>query len=129
MLMDGEGTDHKRKDQYQEMHKSGYSCPCDHSPHHALLRISTIHKCQDLKIKHSQNFLKTNQFRSSSIDQAHKNMLMNYMEADGSWWVPRTSNPVCGATSVAGGFDSHALPPYYFQYLWIITYPTLTLFD
>ena len=33
------------------------------------------------------------------------------MEADGSWWVPRTSNPVCGASSVAGGFDSHALPP------------------
>ncbi|HHO76515.1 MAG TPA: hypothetical protein ENN05_08830 [Deltaproteobacteria bacterium] len=38
------------------------------------------------------------------------------VEADGSWWVPRTSNPVCCATSVAGEFDSHPLPPavYYF---------------
>ena len=45
------------------------------------------------------------------IDHAEDSVVLSFMEADGSWWVPRTSNPVCGATSVAGGFDSHALPP------------------
>ena len=30
----------------------------------------------------------------------------------GHWWPSRTSNPVCGVKSLAGGFDSHALPPY-----------------
>jgi len=34
-----------------------------------------------------------------------------FLEADGSWWVPRTSNPVWGVTNVLGGFDSYALPP------------------
>jgi hypothetical protein len=27
------------------------------------------------------------------------------------WWGSRTSNPVCRANTLAGGFDSHALPP------------------
>jgi hypothetical protein len=27
------------------------------------------------------------------------------------WWGSRTSNPVCGANTLVGGFDSHALPP------------------
>jgi hypothetical protein len=47
------------------------------------------------------------------IDHVEDSVVLSFMEADGSWWVPRTSNPVCGATSVAGGFDSHALPPIY----------------
>lgn len=46
------------------------------------------------------------------IDHAGDSVVLSFTEADGSWWVPRTSNPACGATSVAGGFDSHALPPY-----------------
>lgn len=29
------------------------------------------------------------------------------------WWGSRTSNPVWGANTVPGGFDSHALPPNY----------------
>ena len=28
------------------------------------------------------------------------------------WWGSRTSNPVCRANYLAGGFDSHALPPH-----------------
>ena len=35
------------------------------------------------------------------------------MEAVGFWWVPRTSNPVWGASSVLGRFDSCALPPFF----------------
>ena len=31
----------------------------------------------------------------------------------GHWWPSWTSNPVGGVRSVFGGFDSHALPPYY----------------
>ena len=31
----------------------------------------------------------------------------------GHWWPSRTSNPVCRVNSLAGGFDSHALPPSY----------------
>jgi len=27
--------------------------------------------------------------------------------------LDKTSNPVCGSSRVAGGFDSHALPPVY----------------
>ena len=33
----------------------------------------------------------------------------------GHWWPSRTSNPAGGVTSVSGGFDSHALPPYVMQ--------------
>ena len=33
------------------------------------------------------------------------------MGVDGSWWVPRTSNPMWGGSAVLGGFDSHTLPP------------------
>ena len=29
------------------------------------------------------------------------------------WWGSRTSNPVWGAKTVPGGFDSHALPPFF----------------
>ncbi len=29
------------------------------------------------------------------------------------WWGSRTSNPVWGARTVPGGFDSHALPPFF----------------
>jgi hypothetical protein len=29
------------------------------------------------------------------------------------WWGSRTSNPVWGAKPVPGGFDSHALPPFF----------------
>ncbi len=29
------------------------------------------------------------------------------------WWGPRTSNPMWGVRTVPGGFDSHALPPFY----------------
>ena len=56
------------------------------------------------------------------IDLDHLSMLRSVAEADGSWWVPRTSNPVWGATSVSGGFDSHALPPilYYFIVCYIL---------
>jgi hypothetical protein len=45
------------------------------------------------------------------IDHAGDSVVLSFTEADGSWWVPRTSNPVSGATSACGGFDSHALPP------------------
>jgi len=31
----------------------------------------------------------------------------------GLWWLPWTSNPVRGVNSVSGGFDSHALPPFF----------------
>lgn len=33
------------------------------------------------------------------------------MGVDGSWWVPRTSNPMWGGSAVLGGFDSHTFPP------------------
>ena len=36
------------------------------------------------------------------------------------WWGSRTSNPVWGANTVPGGFDSHALPPYPFEILQIV---------
>ena len=32
-------------------------------------------------------------------------------KCQGHWWASRTSNPVWGAKTVPGGFDSHALPP------------------
>jgi hypothetical protein len=47
----------------------------------------------------------------SILDHTFASVLEVLLEADGSWWAPRTSNPVSGATSAWGGFDSHALPP------------------
>ena len=32
-------------------------------------------------------------------------------EVERAWWLSRTSNPVRRVNSLAGGFDSHALPP------------------
>ena len=32
------------------------------------------------------------------------------------WWGSRTSNPVWGANTVPGGFDSHALPPHFTKF-------------
>ena len=49
----------------------------------------------------------------SILDHTFVSVLEVLLEADGSWWAPRTSNPVSGATSAWGGFDSHALPPFY----------------
>ena len=42
-----------------------------------------------------------------------RQMLYNVSRAGaaGSRWAPWSSKPVWGATSVPGGFDSHALPP------------------
>ena len=34
-----------------------------------------------------------------------------YRKCTVHWWDSRTSNPVWGAKTVPGGFDSHALPP------------------
>jgi hypothetical protein len=34
----------------------------------------------------------------------------------GHWWASRTSNPVKGASTLLGEFDSHALPPFYSQF-------------
>ena len=34
-------------------------------------------------------------------------------EVERAWWLSRTSNPVRRVNSLAGGFDSHALPPFF----------------
>ena len=34
-------------------------------------------------------------------------------EVERAWWLSRTSNPVRWVNSLAGGFDSHALPPFF----------------
>ena len=34
----------------------------------------------------------------------------------GLWWPSRTSNPVYRVNSLVGGFDSHALPPFFALY-------------
>ena len=53
----------------------------------------------------------------------------------GYWWPSRTSNPVCRVNSLAGGFDSHALPPlpsFYlldnqFQHRQFLSYPCMNV--
>lgn len=35
--------------------------------------------------------------------------------AHGDWCPSRTSNPVLGAKTTLGGFDSHTFPPFYFD--------------
>jgi hypothetical protein len=48
---------------------------------------------------------------AQSVCSLSMKVLYTPVEAVGSWWVPRTSNPVWGASSVLGRFDSCALPP------------------
>ena len=38
-------------------------------------------------------------------------------KCQGHWWASRTSNPEWGASTLPGGFDSHALPPFNFKHL------------
>jgi hypothetical protein len=40
-------------------------------------------------------------------------LVFNRRKWKGHWWPSWTSNPVGGVSNVFGGFDSHALPPYF----------------
>jgi len=40
-------------------------------------------------------------------------LVFNRRKWKGHWWPSWTSNPVGGVSNVSGGFDSHALPPFF----------------
>jgi hypothetical protein len=48
-------------------------------------------------------------FNRSSV--AIRIVLLIHWKCQGHWWASRTSNPEWGASTLPGGFDSHALPP------------------
>ena len=49
---------------------------------------------------------------SLAAGRKYANIVATMRKRIGHWWASRTSNPVCGVRSLAGGFDSHALPPF-----------------
>jgi hypothetical protein len=52
------------------------------------------------------------------LDFENKNVYFEGTEVDRFWWASWTSNPVTGR-NVRGGFDSHALPPF-FSFDWLL---------
>ncbi len=50
--------------------------------------------------------------RRAMFDTSDSRRHHSRLEANGSWWAPRSSKPSWGVKSLLGVFDSHAPPPY-----------------